>query len=43
MEFVEENGISQYYEVNGDGQTLFLVADMGERVRALALRSLIAL
>jgi len=27
--FIEENGISQNYEVNEDGPTLLLVVDMG--------------
>ena len=41
---MEENVISQYYEVNGDGLTLLLVAGMGAtRVRALSPRDLIAL
>ena len=44
MGFVEENGIRQYYEVNRDGPTLLLLADMGAtRVRALSPRNLIAL
>ena len=44
MWFVYENGISRYYEINGDGPTLLLVADMGAtRVRALSPRNLIAL
>lgn len=44
MWFVYENGISRYYEINGDGPTLLLVADMGAtRVRALSPRDLIAL
>ncbi len=29
MWFVYENGISRYYEINGDGPTLLLLADMG--------------
>ena len=29
MGFIEANGISQYYEINGDGPTLLLVAGMG--------------
>ena len=44
MWFVYENGISRYYEINGDGPTLLLLADMGAtRVRALSPRDLIAL
>ena len=44
MWFVYENGISRYYEINGDGPTLLLLADMGAtRVRALSPRNLIAL
>ena len=44
MWFVYENGISRYYEINEDGLTLLLLADMGAtRVRALSPRNLIAL